>query len=455
MDPRVIKSTRRNKNTIHHAKFNKNIPTSEEAKAVAENLQRKIIKKEQELNKAKELLARNDATDITEAQIELNKLQEAFEKTKKRSDSQLDPVIRKLHSTQSELEGKKHKLEMYNVEAKERDKSLTRMQKKINEITADLDAPTPIKSDESQVRPILRDFQKVQNESEKLHRKLQMNNYTMKSFAVINDSLNSLIKESLEKENRANRRATSLRQENEAKLNKPRQEIDDEWILARHRMDKLRIMLEDAKHSVKHLSDTADQLALSNRKATEELSATSDEMKIYQKFLPGSGHDELGKKTEGISRTDLTVLESQKELTEQVLSVGRMKTKAIKSTLEALRNKVAEVPNLVRKAEQEAEQTKIERENAESALTLSHQLRAELLSQKSFSEQELTLLRGRVEEQRQLLDDILKKTEEANNELEKQKTIIQMNEEMQNLKTMNFDRFTSTISNLMAIHNKM
>jgi hypothetical protein len=46
-------------------------------------------------------------------------------------------------------------------------------------------------------------------------------------------------------------------------------------------------------------------------------------------------------------------------------------------------------------------------------------------------------------------------TDEAKEQLHRQKMIMRLNEEMQNLRTMNFDRFTSTITSLMDIRNRM
>ena len=61
----------------------------------------------------------------------------------------------------------------------------------------------------------------------------------------------------------------------------------------------------------------------------------------------------------------------------------------------------------------------------------------------------------RIEQQKAELAAIHKDTEDARDQLQKQKTIMLLNEEMQHLKTMNFDKFTSTISNLMSIKKTM
>ncbi|OHT10851.1 hypothetical protein TRFO_19745 [Tritrichomonas foetus] len=259
----------------------------------------------------------------------------------------------------------------------------------------------------------------------------------------------------LEAEKHAARKAKTTRMENESRINQPEQVIDEEWILARHKLDKLRIMLEDAKRSVKYLNDTAEQLSNSNRRVAEELQKSQDELSILNKFLPGAPHDELSKKQVGISRPDLTVLEVQTNQVDIVLNVGKLKAKSIKSSLDTLKNKISEMPDLVQKASESAEQTKYELENSENALRQSQELKAELFSRKVFAEEEAKLLQERIQQQQELLQSILDQTNEAQKQIEKQKTIMQMNEEMQSLKTMNFDKFTATIANLMNIKKKI
>ena len=112
-------------------------------------------------------------------------------------------------------------------------------------------------------------------------------------------------------------------------------------------------------------------------------------------------------------------------------------------------------PELVKKANESAEQTKFELENSENTLLQSQELKAELYSRKVFAEEEEKLLKERILQQQNELESIQNHTEEAKNQIQKQKAIMQMNEEMQNLKTMNFDKFTSTISNLMKMKKQI
>jgi DNA repair exonuclease SbcCD ATPase subunit len=329
------------------------------------------------------------------------------------------------------------------------------MQQRVDQITADLESPEVPESSEAPLLALLQQNQKLQSDFQCAHRARQLRTYTEKTFEHVNDVLAKQLNEFQELEARAVRRAESVRQETELRINRPQQQIDDDWVLARHTMDKLRIMLEDAKRSVKFLNDTAEQLANSNRRVHDEVGAAKDEIARLHKFLPSATHVEPSKKSEGVSRTDLTALEIHKDAGELVLTTARIKTQALKSSLETIRTKVAEMPEIEKEHEEQLEQAKIERENAEKAYDQAVELRAELLARKTFAEQEAWLVSERVQKQIEVLENMRQSAEDARKELEKQKMATKLNEEMQNLRTMNFERFTATIANLMDIKNRM
>jgi chromosome segregation ATPase len=429
--------------------------TPDEARAKVTDLQRQIEAKEAELLRMKEALARNDTTCTSAAQIELNRLQAAFDQVSKLSDAKLQPVVANVQKTQARLESRKFRMKMFHRAAKERDRSLKYMQQRIDQITADLESPEVPESDESAILALILENQKAQNEFQCTHRTKQLRTYTEKTFGHINEILTKQLNELRDLETRAIRRAESVRQETEIRVNRPTLVIDDDWVLARHTMDKLRIMLEDAKRSVKFLNDTAEQLANSNRRVHDELGVTKDELARLRKFMPNATHVDPSKKNDGVSRGDLTSIEIHRDAGEMVLVVARIKTQALKSSLETLRTKVNEMPEAERESEEQLEQAKIERENAEKAYDQAVELRAELLARKLFAEQETQLLSERVDKQMATLEKIKRDTQEAHETLEKQKMAMRLNEELQNLKTMNFDRFAATVANVMALKNRM
>ena len=452
-NPRTIRPNRQNQKVLKRVKFD---PVSSEGQRMkVKEMQNQIEQKEAELNRLRVLMARNDPTDGSAAQIELNRLQAAFEQVNKMAKAKLEPVINQLNRTQAQYESKVHKMKMYKLSAKERDDSVDVMQDRIDKITSELEAPNILPVDQSPILTLLQQTQKRQCEIEETHRAKQIAAFNEKAYTLINDTLTRKLNNQLESEKNISRKAKTARMENEARLNQPEQVIDEDWILARHKLDKLRIMLEDAKRSVKFLNDTAEQLANSNKRVAEDLAKSQDELALLEKYLPGAPHDDLVNKRDGISRFDLTVLEAQVNSLDVVLTAKKLKTKSIKSSLDTIKNKLAELPDTVKKAGQEADQTKFELENSENELKQSQELKAELYSRKVFAEEEAKLLQERIIKQKELLESIQKQTEEAERRIEKQKTIMQMNEEMQSLKTMNFDKFTSTIANLMNIKKRI
>jgi hypothetical protein len=68
------------------------VQTSEDNRTRVSDLRRQIESKEAELIRKKEALAQNDATGVAAAQIELNRLQSAFEQVPKLADSKLRPA---------------------------------------------------------------------------------------------------------------------------------------------------------------------------------------------------------------------------------------------------------------------------------------------------------------------------------------------------------------------------
>jgi chromosome segregation ATPase len=427
----------------------------DDARSKVADLQRQIEAKETELLRMKETLARNDSTDISAAQVELNRLQSAFDQVSKIADSKLQPVIARFQQAQSRYESRTFRMKMFHQAAKERDLSLKSMQQRVDAITADLDTPPVMENDSLDLQQLLRDNQQLQNDYQSLHRHRQFGCYTQRTFEHINDALQRQLSDAANLEQRATRKLDSVRQETELRVTRPQQVIDDDWVLTRHTMDKLRIMLEDAKRSVKFLNETAEQLANSNRRVSEELAATNEELGRLRKYLPGAPHEDPAKKTEGVARADYATLEIQRDYGEIFLGSARTKTQALKSSLDTIRSKISEMQDVANEKERELEQAKIERENAEKAVEKAVELRAELLARKLFAEQEEGLLVQRTEQQMELLRQIKTATDEAKEQLHRQKMMMRLNEEMQNLRTMNFDRFTSTITNLVDIRNRM
>ena len=92
IEQRRIKTNRKNSGVIKKVKITPSMVGSEEEKQQVANLQKEILSKEEELNKMRELLSRNDETDITGTQRELNHLQSAFDIVQAKCDAKLQPT---------------------------------------------------------------------------------------------------------------------------------------------------------------------------------------------------------------------------------------------------------------------------------------------------------------------------------------------------------------------------
>lgn len=455
IEQRRIKTNRKNSGVIKKVKITPSMVGSEEEKQQVANLQKEILSKEEELNKMRELLSRNDETDITGTQRELNHLQSAFDIVQAKCDAKLQPTIEKYNKTKSAYEGILRAVEAYQKSAKERDSSIETMQKRIHAISSELEAPEVVPCDESPAYQLLKDVSSVQTDIDKITLNSQLSALKEKTITQINASLSKQLKESKDREERAAMRTKRVIDEQEKFLQQSPQVIDHDWVLAKHRMEKLKIIMEDAKRSIEFLKETAEKVNAGNKLTQDELAKMKAELKELNKYLPTASHDDGPKKGDGVSRGDLTVIEAQKDMHDVLLTIEKAKAKIIKSSLDKLKAKLQEMPAVLERYQDDLEQTKIERQNTEDTLNNAMQLRAELLSRIKFAEEEKALLIERIEQQKAELQRIENETEEENKKIEKQHTIMQMNEQMSKLKTMDFDRLTSTISDLIKIKQKL
>ena len=455
LEQRRIKTNRRNASVIKKVRITPGMIGTEEEKQQVTNLQNEILSKEEELNKMRELLARNDETDITETQRELNHLQNAFDIVQAKCDAKLQPTIEKYNKTKSMYEGILRAVESYKDSARERDSSVEAMQKRIHAISSEMDAPEVVTYDETPTYPLLKNVSSVQTDIDKLTLNTQLSALQEKTINQINTSLAKQLKEAKDREARAKARMEKAIDDKGKFLNKKPEEITHEWVMAKHKHEKLKIIMEDAKRSVQFLKETAEKINAGNKLTQEELAKMRAELKDLAKYLPTAPHSDAPKKGDGVSRGDLTTIEAQKDMHDVLLTIERSKVKITKSTLDKLRAKLAEMPDVLEKYKDDLEQTKIERQNTEDTLTKALQLRAELLSRITFAQQEKELLIQRIEEQKQELQKIEQAIDDENKKIEKQQTIMKMNEQMTKLKTMDFDRLTSTISDLIQTKSKL
>jgi hypothetical protein len=143
-------------------------------------------------------------------------------------------------------------MKIFHRAAKGRDGSLEFMQQRIDQVAAELESPDVPEAEDSTLLALVRDSQRLLKDLQIVHRTKELRLWTKRAFVQIND---------LPTKQLLGSRDHQASQEMDIRANRPRWAIHDDWVLGRHMMDKLRIMLDDAKRSVKFLTDTAEGLA--------------------------------------------------------------------------------------------------------------------------------------------------------------------------------------------------
>lgn len=419
-DPRNIKITSRNSSVLKKVRIPSNSFQTEEEKRRIINLQQQILSKEQELNSVRETLARNDTIDIKEAQLELNHLQSAVDIVKHKCNKKLQPVLLRFQKAQAGFEGLKKAVLSFDDSAKERDIGVQKMQKRIEELTAALESCEFEVYDEHDITPTVREISKTQTELDKNALSSQMGSFQERMLNHLSTTLISKLDEAKEKEEKARKKFQNVASDYDEVIVKPRQIIDEEWIMAKHKHQKLKIIMEDARRSMNYLKETAEKINAGSKLTLEELNKCKLELKDIGKYLPDAQHIDGPKKGDGVSRSDLTILEAKKDMNEVLLNVVRTKTKVTKSMHEKLKLKVDELTCALEETSNEFEQTKIERVNAEESLLKANEQRSDLLSRLTFVKEEKKLLIERLEQQKKLLKEIESQTEAINERISQQ-----------------------------------
>lgn len=452
--PHRIKTNKKNVHTVQKVSFNQ-LPTTNSGRNYVTELQKQIEAKNAEIESLTMELARNDKVNMDSIQADLNRLQVAFDHVAKINSAKLDPVVQQYNQSTADYESKIFSIDLMKNAAQERYKSREKMQDLVADMTHQLHVIDFKPISETSLIQSLKLLNEQQDEIESIHTTFQFANRNNKLGTIINQNLEERLKQEEDREKQAQKRMQSLKDELNAHVGNISVVIDDEWVLARHSTHKLHLMLEDAKRSIKFLRETAEQLATNNKKTEDELNVSKEELKTLSKYFPDSDHTDISKKTPGVSRSDLTILQAEKDYNEIILGNARKKTMALKGTLESLNGKIDELSANLEKSEDEIEQTRIERENIEKEIERILNLHGELVSRKEFVIEQGKLLDQRIEEQKKILEDMKARTTSTSEEIERQKNAIQLNEEMNKLKSMNIGRYTSTLENLIKYQNRV
>ena len=451
MRPMNKKALRKASKVLVREDYDTTLPTTQEARDLVKEMRQEIEAKEVQLNKLREKLARQDETDISQAQAELNRLQGAFELVSKECAAKLQPVQNEYNKQLSVLEGKKKFCESLEASAKERKQYLKALKEKTNTTMFNLEDPKVPEVNEKVLYPAIKTFATLQTEVGSLKRTATLEKYTQTEMNKLNEALKRMLKQAVEEQKMAELNLNSAKQDISVRRTAPKIQpvVDDDWCDAKRNMELNQIILAEQNQSLTRLNEEAKKIETSNRELVEESRKVREELIILNRYMPDSDSTQANTRAE-LSREQLEVSTGKVRI-EQL----NAKIKTEKGRLKPLTSKLEELPPKIESEKKKLESLRKKRQQVEEDLLKVQTRRSELLSEKQFGEDQYATMLVRIDEQSKRLAEIEKRTAAAQETLKKQLVIMKLNDEMNNLKTMDFNRFTSIVSNVLAIQEEV
>lgn len=444
------KTLRKASKVLQREDYDATLPTTQEARDIVKTMRTEIEAKEAQLNKLREMLARSDETDITQAQAELNRLQAAFAKVAQECENKLRPVQDSYNKELSILEGKKQFCNSYGDSANERKTYLEKLKQKTGTTVFNLTDPKVTVVTEKPLLPPINTLTQLQTDVGVLKRTLTLEKYSHGEMSKLNEALKRLLKAAQEEEKMANMNYNSAKQDIDVRLKAPKtQLIDDEWIDAKKQLDLNQFLLNEANTALSRINDEAKKIEVQNRQIVEDSRKLREELIILNRYMPNSDGNGSG------NRAELTKDQIDIDADKARIEALNAKIKTQKGRLKPLKNKLEELPPKIQSEQKKLESLQAKNQQVEQDLATIQTKRSELMSEKMFGEDQYTTMLERVDEQSKRLAEITKRTEIAEETLRKQMIIMKLNDEMNNLKTMDFNRFTSVVSNLLTIQKEI
>ena len=433
--------------------FDSTIQTSEQSKRIVDEMRIQIEKKEEEVNKLREFLARNNETDIFQAQSELNKLQNAFDKVVQTCEQKIEPIQNEYNEELSQLIGKKHFVDSIIESSLEREKFIKNFTENIKETIESIDDPDVIIFNDKPILKLVDNSSSIQSEIESIKNMNVLEKFTDTEFNKMNDFLKRQVKSAQESEQVSLMNLNSAKQDIEVRFSKPKiNPIDEEWLNSKTELDFNELKLKEIQESINRLSDEAIKIENNNRNSVEQLRLLREELLLLNKYIPGENNNNLdGKNT----RTELTLQQIESDYLKTRKFVLEKKLEIEKERLKPFLKQIEKLPIDLEKTIQKLKNLEINKNQIEIEISEEFSLKSELESEKLFGEKELEILNIRYEEQNNLLNNNLNDIEFYKKELIKQEKIMKLNLEINNLKTMDFDRFTTTVSKLINLKQQI
>ena len=451
MRPMSKKTLRKASRVLIREDFDTTLPTTQEARDLVKEMRQEIEAKEVQLNKLREMLARQDETDITQAQAELNRLQGAFEIVSKECAEKLRPVQNAYNQQLAVLEGKKQFCQSLETTATERKKYLEALKEKTNTTMFNLEDPKVPDVSEKSLYPAIKTFAGLQSEVGSLKRNATLEKYTQSEMNKLNDALKRILKQATEEQKMAELNLNSAKEGMAVIRVAPKVEpvVDDDWIEAKRKFEFNQILLAEHTQSLARLNEQARKIEQSNRELVEESRKIREELIILNRYMPENDSTQANTRNE-LSREQIEI-DTGKARIEQL----NAKIKTEKGRLKPLTSKLEELPPRIESEKKKLESLQKKRQQVEEDLLKVMTRRSELLSEKQFGEDQYTTMLERIDQQTKRLAEIERRIAAAQETLKKQLVIMKLNDEMNNLKTMDFTRFTSIVSNVLAVQDEV
>jgi len=449
--PLSNKSKKRATRVLVKEDYDTTLPSTQESRRIVDEMRREITIKENEMNQLRETLARNDETDIHAAQAELNRLQTAFEYVVHQCEEKIAPVKKEQSVEGANLEGKRQYVSSILNSSSERKDFINEMAHNCMICVEELEDPEVPIYDNRFIFQIAHDSASIQSDIESLKRSSVLEKFTEVELGKMNDFLKRQSQAATEAEQLSLMNFNSAKQDIEVRFSQPKaQIIDENWLNSKKDLDYNELLLREANVALQFLNQEANSIETRNRESVENLRKLREEHIILNRYIPGENGTN-GKN----SRSELTLEQIENDLSKTRIFVLQKKLDIEKERLKPLMKEQEKIPNLLEKAKRKLIETNDLMISIDQDLSLTQSTLAQLLSEKQFGENQRDLLRKRLDIQKAHLRDIQSISEESKRLLQKQEKIMKLNSEMKTLKTMDFDRFTSTVSNLISIQGQL
>lgn len=416
-----------------------------DAKRQMEDLLTEISNKESLIRQMRGELERIDETEVDNAEWELNRLKAAFADDLSKNDEEMFPLIEERNKQASILEGRKAFVQAVQDSSNERTKYSSILQSETEIVQSAISFPEPIKVDETELKKIIPQWKEIRDDLHSVYRSNRVAEKTIEGLEEVNNSLDRVLKKRVEAEQKSERKLAAVHKAGLQVVKQPKEEISDEWVTTKRTLELNTTLLESAMRSIDTLNEHIKRLTTDNTRLIEENRQLQEEVFDLEKYIPGEDEDE------GQARTELTLQEIEIDVGKVKLDTIQKKTKIQKRSLLSLQKKKESVVSDTKQFEQQLQELKAKRDQCELVVRESQEELSKRMAQKLFMETERDELKKRIERQSEELNDLERRKEAAQKTLIQQQRAFDLNMQLESLKALDFDRFSSVVEGVLKV----